>query len=58
MDNGQTVTPEFVRDAILQRRQQLRQSRALDVAATLLNKLVTAREFPDFLTLASYDLLD
>lgn len=57
-DNGQLVTAEFVREAAEQRRQQLPPSQALDVAVKLLNRLVTAPEFPDFLTLASYDLLD
>jgi malate synthase len=58
MDNGKTVTPGLVREAVEARRKQLPPSNALDVAARLLNKLVIAPEFPDFLTLASYELLD
>ncbi len=58
MDDGRQVTRELVTDYIGERKKQLPQGKALDAAVQLLNGLMTAQEFPEFLTLASYDLLD
>jgi malate synthase len=58
MDDGREVTQELVTKYLEDRKQQLPQGKALDVAVQLLHELMTAQDFPEFLTLASYDLLD
>ncbi len=58
LDDGRPVTRELVSEYINDRKQQLVQGKALDVAVQLLHGLMTAQDFPEFLTLASYDLLD
>jgi malate synthase len=58
MDDGREVTRELVTKYLEDRKQQLPQGKALDVAVQLLHELMTAQDFPEFLTLASYDLLD
>ncbi|HVZ19230.1 MAG TPA: hypothetical protein VG897_19075, partial [Terriglobales bacterium] len=58
MDDGRPVTHELVTQYIDERKEQMPQSKALDVAVQLLHGVMTAQEFPEFLTLASYDLLD
>ena len=63
MTNGQTVTDALVKQIIRDRATELQKAapagdRGLQQAAQLLETLMTSREFPEFLTLASYDLLD
>ena len=58
LDDGRTVTREMVTEFIDQRKKQLPQGKALDAAVQLLHGLMTSRDFPEFLTLASYDLLN
>jgi len=58
MTNGKTVTESFVKQVIRERATELRGDRQLQKAANLLDTLMTSKEFPEFLTLASYDLLD
>ncbi len=58
MDDGRAVTRELVAEYIQERKEQLPQGKPLDVAVQLLHGLMTSNDFPEFLTLASYDLLD
>ncbi|MGA9526880.1 MAG: malate synthase A [Terriglobales bacterium] len=63
MTDGKTVTESLVRQIIHERVAELqgkapRADRQLQKAAQVLETLMTSREFPEFLTLASYDLLD
>jgi malate synthase len=58
MDDGRPVTRELVTQFIRERKGQLPQSKSLDEAVQLLLGLMTSSDFPEFLTLASYDLLD
>jgi malate synthase len=58
MDDGRPVTRELVTQFIEERKQQLPQGKSLDAAVQLLHGLMTSQDFPEFLTLASYDLLD
>jgi len=58
MDDGRPVTRELVTEFINDRRAQLPQGKSLDRAVQLLHGLMTSQDFPEFLTLASYDLLD
>jgi len=47
-----------VKQVIQERATKQRSDRHLQRAAQLLETLMTSREFPEFLALASYDLLD
>ncbi len=58
MTDGKIVTESLVRQVIHARAAELRGDRQLQRAAQLLETLMTGKEFPEFLTLASYDLLD
>jgi len=58
MDDGRPVTRERVTGFIEDRQKQLPASKSLEVAVRLLHGLMTSQDFPEFLTLASYDLLD
>jgi len=58
MDDGREVTRELVTQYIDERKRQMPQGKFLEVAVQLLHGLMTAQDFPEFLTLASYDLLD
>jgi len=58
MTGGKTVTEQMVKQIIRERAAELQGDRQLQKAAQLLDSLMTAKEFPEFLTLASYDLLD
>jgi len=58
LTDGRTVTEEMVKQIIRERSRELGQDRGMQKAAQLLETLMTGREFPEFLTLASYDLLD
>jgi hypothetical protein len=48
----------MVSSLIDEQKRRLPQGEALEKAIQLLRGLMTARDFPEFLTLASYDLLD
>ncbi len=58
MTDGKIVTESLVKQVIHERAAELRGDRQLQEAAHLLETLMTGKEFPEFLTLASYDLLD
>jgi malate synthase len=58
MTNGETVTAELVKKILGDRVTELGGNQQLQKAAQVLDTLMTGREFPDFLTLASYDLLN
>jgi len=58
MNDGRSVTEAMVKEVIRQRAAELRSDQQLQKAADLLETLMTSREFAEFLTLASYDLLD
>jgi malate synthase len=58
MSNGNIVTEALVKQIIKDRATELGGDRKLHQAAQLLENLMTSTEFPEFLTLASYDLLD
>lgn len=58
LTDGKTVTEAMVKQIIRERATELRGDQPLQRAAHLLDTLMTGKEFPEFLTLASYDLLD
>jgi malate synthase len=58
MSDGKTVTEPMVKEIIRERSAELGKDGGMQKAAKLLESLMTGREFPEFLTLASYDLLD
>ena len=58
LDDGRPITREMVAEFINERKNQLPQGEALDAAVQLLHGLMTSQDFPEFLTLASYDVLN
>ena len=58
LDGREDVTRKLVADVVKERKQQLPASDRLDLAAQVLENLMTNQEFPEFLTLACYDFLD
>ena len=58
LTDGRTVTEQVVRQVIRDRSEESGKNQGTRKAAQLLETLMTGREFPEFLTLASYDLLD
>ena len=65
LEDGRRVTPEFFRAVLKEEKakaiSEIVQPSAivsLDSAATILDELVTARQFPDFMTLVAYSLLE
>lgn len=58
MTDSKTVSESMVKEIIRARAAELRNDEGIRKAAQLLEKLMTGRDFPEFLTLASYDLLD
>jgi malate synthase len=58
MEDGRVVTRELVTELIDEEKKPLLQDPALDKAVRLLHGLMTANDFPEFLTLSSYELLD
>ncbi len=60
LKDGKPVTEGFVKEIIHQRAAELgsNDDEKLRQAATVLEELTTSREFAEFLTLASYELLD
>jgi malate synthase len=58
LQDGRTVTRELVSELIDEEKKRLPQDVTLDKAVQLLHGLMTAKDFPEFLTLSSYELLD
>ncbi len=58
MTNGEVVTPSMVEEFVRERSARLYGDKQEDPAATVMEGLMTSKDCPDFLTLASYDLLD
>jgi malate synthase len=58
LKDGRFVTEALVRQIVEERAAQLRDGGRLKLAAKVLTEMMTAKEFPEFLTLACYDLLD
>jgi len=63
MSDGKTVTAALVKEIVRDRTAELQAKDAggdgrLQQAGQVLDEMMTAKEFPEFLTLASYDLLD
>ncbi|MGB9195314.1 MAG: hypothetical protein WCB53_00165 [Terriglobales bacterium] len=63
MSDGKVVTAELVRQILRDRTAELQAKDAgsdgrLQQAAQVLDGMMTGKEFPEFLTLASYELLD
>jgi malate synthase len=58
LESGEEVTAKLVAGMIAERRGQLPASGHLELAAGVLERLMTGQEFPEFLTLACYDFLD
>jgi malate synthase len=58
LNDGRPVTEAMVKEIIHQRAAELGNDKKLQQAAKLLENLTTNRKFAEFLTLASYDLLD
>jgi malate synthase len=56
--DGRLVTEAMVKEIIRKRAAELGNDEKLRQAAKLLEELTTSRDFAEFLTLASYDLLD
>jgi malate synthase len=58
LTDGRQVTAEMVGEMIQERAAQLGTDEKMRQAAKILKDLTTSQEFPEFLTLASYELLD
>ena len=58
LKDGRLVTEGMVKEILRQRAAELGNDEKLRQAAVVLEELTTSREFAEFLTLASYDLLD
>jgi len=58
LKDGRPVTEAMVKQIIHKRAAELGHDGKLRQAAKLLEKLTTSHEFAEFLTLASYELLD
>ncbi len=58
LNDGRTVTPALVQEIVRERSEHLYGGTQQALAAIVMEGLMTSREFPEFLTLASYDLLD
>src|SRR5215813_4817473 len=63
MNNGRAVTPELVREAIAEELEKLRgaarfESGRFELATRLFEQIATGPEFPEFMTLVSYEYID
>jgi malate synthase len=64
MNNGRSITAELVRKVIAEELAKLTESRGgsesdmFDLAARLFEQITTAAEFPEFMTLVSYEYID
>ena len=57
-EGGEEVTRKLVAEMIAERKEQMAAGESLNLAAEVLEGLMTGEEFPEFLTLACYDFLD
>jgi malate synthase len=58
LQTGDEVTRKLVSDMVAQRKEHMPAGERLNLAAQVLERLMTSQEFPEFLTLACYDFLD
>ena len=61
LSSGQCVTPAMVREILVHQRERLGSqfpARQLSLASRLYEEMMTSPEFPEFLTLTAYELLD
>lgn len=58
LEGGQKITRKLVADLVAERKAQMPAGGRLDLAAQVLQDLMTSQEFSEFLTLACYDFLD
>jgi malate synthase len=58
LENGEVITRKLVASMIGERKGQMPTSDRLELAANVLERLMTGEDFPDFLTLACYEFLD
>ena len=58
MTNGEVVTPKLVQELVRERSLRLYGDKQENLAAIVMGGLMTGHDCPEFLTLASYDLLD
>jgi malate synthase len=58
LENGTIITKGLVTTLVAEQKQKLPPSERLSLAARAIKELMTREEFPDFLTLACYELLD
>ena len=58
LEDSREVTPELVHNVIAQESAKLAGKPKVEEAARLFAEVSTAAEFPDFLTLSAYELLD
>jgi malate synthase len=61
LQDGRTVSPSLVREVIARQRQQLESALPgpeLTLACDLYERMMTSEEFPEFLTLGAYELID
>jgi malate synthase len=58
LEHGIVVTKELVAALVAEQKRKLPASERLSLAARAIKELMTREEFPDFLTLACYELLD
>jgi len=58
LQNGEEITRKLVADMVAERKEQLPAGERLNLAAQVLEEIMTNQEFPEFLTLACYDFLD
>ena len=58
LQGGEKITRKLVADLVAERKAQMPAGGRLDLAAQVLQDLMTSQEFPEFLTLACYGFLD
>jgi malate synthase len=58
LQGGEEVTSKLVADMVAERKEQMPAGERLNLAAQVLQELMTSQEFTEFLTLACYDFLD
>jgi malate synthase len=58
LDDGREITPDLVNSVIAEESAKLASKPKVQEASQLFAKVATAADFPDFLTLSAYELLD
>ena len=58
LENGEEVSRKLVAEIIAERKKQMNGGESVNLAAGVLESLMTGEEFPEFLTLACYEFLD